>query len=644
MFNKLKMLMMSIALFVVALLGVACGGVGSDSSSDSSQPAPEEIRLTYNVYELDLYESFQLTCINYKDVDFLSKDESIVVVDAQGKVTAVGEGATDVLVTKDEKEATCRVSVTNNGLVPVVTVNVDDEINMYKNESLTLTAQALFKGKALETSFSFQSSNESVATVSQEGVVTSVGYGVTTLTVSTTFAGKEWTKMVRLQVLSNSEILLTQYDYSIDTNDIFGGATSFTLYPTIVVDGETLTLAEFSYRFDETLLERNGNTFSLLEGIHEDCTTVVEVIYEAENEEVKTEANVTIQVPTRNRTSELTVYADNWKDAERSIQLGVQDYTFLYTFEGGLEVTKVVEVGGIDVVDMQYEAGSLKIAQLSKGVKTWRVYNAIYSEIVTVQVVDKVITTAEQFRILTAQATNEHMVLGCDLENVGLCVNSGKTFSGVFDGNYHTVSGVIIDDREADEIIDVKNAEDVIAERISSVGGLFYKLEGATIKNVSFKQAQIGECKCLPEIEEGANVKLRSGRAFFAFQGSNSEIFNVNLELENVSGHSEGAFVFYTGEGLKLNSIVMIAKMDGENSVGFPSIAFGLNKGLEVRNVFLLSNEYPFSLYNAGYEKSEVYECSNMQELKFSVLKSDCSQYIKDLYKSGDQYVEDDFV
>ena len=253
MFNKLKMLMMSIALFVVALFGVACGGSGNDSSSDSSQSAPEGIRLTYNVYELELYDSFQLTCINYKDVDFSSKDESIVIVDAQGKVTAVGEGVTDVLVTKDEEEATCRVSVTNNGLVPVVTVNVDDEINMYKNESLTLTAQALFKGKALETSFSFQSSNASVATVSQEGVVTSVGYGVTTITVSTTFAGKEWTKMLKLQVLSNSEVLLTQYDYLIDTNDIFGGATSFTLQPTVVVDGETLATAEVEYRFDTDL-------------------------------------------------------------------------------------------------------------------------------------------------------------------------------------------------------------------------------------------------------------------------------------------------------------------------------------------------------------------------------------------------------
>jgi hypothetical protein len=293
---------------------------------------------------------------------------------------------------------------------------------------------------------------------------------------------------------------------------------------------------------------------------------------------------------------------------------------------------------------MQYEAGSLKIAKLSKGVTVWKVCNAKYSEIVKVQVVDKVITTAEQFRIMTAQATTEHMVLGCDLENVGLCINNGKTFSGVFDGNYHTVSGVIIDDRKTEEIIDVYASEDVIGEKITSVGGLFYKLDGATIKNVSFKQAQIGECKYLAEIEEGAKIKLRSGRAFFAFTGMNSEIFNVNLELENVSGHSESAFVFYTGEGLKLNSVVMIAKMDGGNSQGFPAIAFGLNKGLELKNVFLLSDEYPFSSYNSGYEKEQVYECAEMKEIKFAILKSDCAQFIKDMYKSGDQYAEDDFA
>jgi hypothetical protein len=186
-------------------------------------------------------------------------------------------------------------------------------------------------------------------------------------------------------------------------------------------------------------------------------------------------------------------------------------------------------------------------------------------------------------------------------------------------------------------------SEDVIGEKITLVGGLFYALDGATIKNVSFKQAQIGECKYLPEIEEDANIKLRSGRAFFAFTGTNSEIFNVNLELENVSGHSESAFVFYTGEGLKLNSVVMIAKMDGENSQGFPAIAFGLYKGLELKNVFLLSNEYPFSCYNSGYDRSEVYECAGMKAIKLAVVKSDCAQFIKDLYKSGDQYAEDDF-
>ena len=160
MFNKLKILMMSIALFVMALFGVACGG-GSDSESslESSQPAPEEMRLTYSVYELELYDSFQLTCINYQDVNFSSKNESIVVVDAQGKVTAVGEGAADILVKKDSVEATCRVSVIDNGLIPVVSVNADDEINMYKNETVTLTAQAMFKGKVLETSFSYSSSN-----------------------------------------------------------------------------------------------------------------------------------------------------------------------------------------------------------------------------------------------------------------------------------------------------------------------------------------------------------------------------------------------------------------------------------------------------------------------------------------------------
>ena len=88
----------------------------------------------------------------------------------------------------------------------------------------------------------------------------------------------------------------------------------------------------------------------------------------------------------------------------------------------------------------------------------------------------------------------------------------------------------------------------------------------------------------------------------------------------------------------------MIAKMDGENSQSFSAIAFGLNKGLELKNVFLLSDEYPFSVYNSGYDSSEVYESAEIKEIKLAILKSDCAQFIKEAYKAGDQYAEDDFV
>jgi uncharacterized protein YjdB len=64
---------------------------------------------------------------------------------------------------------------------------------MNKGESLALSAQASFKGAVLQTNFSYASSNVDVVIVSEDGVITSVGYGTATVTVSTVFAGKEWT-------------------------------------------------------------------------------------------------------------------------------------------------------------------------------------------------------------------------------------------------------------------------------------------------------------------------------------------------------------------------------------------------------------------------------------------------------------------
>ena len=121
-----------------------------------------------------------------KSVKWASSDETVVVVDENGVVTAVAVGeATITATTVDDSNlsATCQVTV-----IPTLATSIEldkTEISLEATETATLVATVL-PDLTTNKSVTWSSSNESIATVDENGVVTAIAVGEAIITVTST--------------------------------------------------------------------------------------------------------------------------------------------------------------------------------------------------------------------------------------------------------------------------------------------------------------------------------------------------------------------------------------------------------------------------------------------------------------------------
>lgn len=115
-----------------------------------------------------------------KSVEWSSSDASVASVNNNGRIVAVKEGETNITVTASGKEATCKVIVT----VPVTSIELNSYIvTLHPNETFQLTASFL-PDNATNKKAKWISSDNSVASVSDNGMVTAIKKGDVTITAS----------------------------------------------------------------------------------------------------------------------------------------------------------------------------------------------------------------------------------------------------------------------------------------------------------------------------------------------------------------------------------------------------------------------------------------------------------------------------
>ncbi|MDE6523115.1 MAG: Ig-like domain-containing protein, partial [Muribaculaceae bacterium] len=119
-----------------------------------------------------------------KSVTWTSSDASIATVSDKGVVTAVKTGTATITATSaNGKTATCTVTVAAN-IISVESISISEsELSLTEGETATLTA-TIAPENATDKSVTWSSSDEAVATVSADGVVTAIKAGTAIITAA----------------------------------------------------------------------------------------------------------------------------------------------------------------------------------------------------------------------------------------------------------------------------------------------------------------------------------------------------------------------------------------------------------------------------------------------------------------------------
>ncbi len=117
-----------------------------------------------------------------KTITWASSDPEVATVDEEGNVTAVGAGTATITATSNGNglSASCEVTVTQE--VTSISLN-KDETEIIEGETETLEATVLPEDASFKT-VTWSSADPEIATVDEEGVVTAIEAGATTITAT----------------------------------------------------------------------------------------------------------------------------------------------------------------------------------------------------------------------------------------------------------------------------------------------------------------------------------------------------------------------------------------------------------------------------------------------------------------------------
>ena len=179
-----------------------------------------------------------------KSIKWSSDDEDVATVSSSGVVTGVAEGEVDIWATSNAdgtKKAKCTVTVETATPVTGVTLNVTSKA-MKVGEDLQLTA-TVAPADATNKNVSWESSDNTVATVTSAGLVTAAKAGSATITVTT--EDGSFTATCSLTI-TNVDVTGVTLDKTSAT--IYVGAIGNTvqLTPTIAPANATITTVTWS--------------------------------------------------------------------------------------------------------------------------------------------------------------------------------------------------------------------------------------------------------------------------------------------------------------------------------------------------------------------------------------------------------------
>lgn len=160
--------------------------------------AEGELHFERKSISLFVSQSYQLTALGETDIIvFTSSDDNVAMVDESGLVTALAAGKADITVTGvNGLYDTCSLTVLE-GTAPTGVKLESQSVNIRVGEGYTLNASVRPKDAADKSLF-FYSSDESVATVDENGYIKAIKPGVAVVTAESVSAAVSSRCMVKV--------------------------------------------------------------------------------------------------------------------------------------------------------------------------------------------------------------------------------------------------------------------------------------------------------------------------------------------------------------------------------------------------------------------------------------------------------------
>ena len=168
-----------------------------------------------------------------KTVTWKSSDESVATVDKDGVVTAKKAGTVTITATAGGVSGTLDITVTAKPVetVPVTSVEVTVEAGTTVSVGKTLQATATVKpGNATNKKVTWKSSDESIATVDANGVITAKKAGKVVITATST-DGTDKSGSVEITVVDETKPTPDHKSVKADTGDVTAGKTGTVTEP-----------------------------------------------------------------------------------------------------------------------------------------------------------------------------------------------------------------------------------------------------------------------------------------------------------------------------------------------------------------------------------------------------------------------------
>ena len=440
----------------------------ADSCTITVEQGVTDLTLSSNAETLNPTQSVQLTATvspdnaTYPTIMWTSNNTSVATVDYTGKVTAIANGTAVI-------DATAGIMLTSFGKSDQCTVTVETPVS---GISLNSSNQTIEKGEtyklkatvnpqeASNPTVTWESSDETIATVAQNGEVTAVNDGSATITA--TADGKSETCNVTVKT-SVQSITLNETSLLMNIGDNYTLAATVSpidaTYPTVVWTSSDTAISTVNQLGEITAVGAGSVTITAqAEGISEQCTIsnatpVTGVVLSSSNETVSKGKSfiLTATVSPSNATNKTVT----WTSSDNNVATVEQNGNVTAVEKGTATITAtadgkkssctvkvVVYVKSVNISNSSIKLNKGDKYTLSADVCpdnasdktiTWRSSNIVVASVLQNGLVTAnnkgtaVITATANGKSNTCDVTVEVPVIGITISNTTLLMETGDT-------------------------------------------------------------------------------------------------------------------------------------------------------------------------------------------------------------------------